>query len=101
MRLEPRLTQAAQRHSADMRGNSFMGHVGSDGSRVGQRVTRAGYEWQVVGENVAWGQPTVEVVMTGWMGSPPHCAAIMTPEFRELGVAKDDVFWTMVLGKPR
>lgn len=98
--LEPHLVAAARAHSADQAGHAFMGHVGSDGSRVGDRVTRAGYRWSLVAENVAWNQPTPEVVVTAWMGSPAHCSAIMLPEVRHLGAAEEELFWTLVVAAP-
>jgi len=99
--LEPHLVAAARAHSADQAAHNFMGHVGSDGSRVGERVTRTGYRWSLVAENVAWNQPTPEVVVTAWMGSPAHCSAIMLPEVKHLGAAEEDLFWTLVFGDPQ
>src|SRR5690606_3913802 len=87
--LEPRLVAAAAVHSSDMRRNDFMGHGGTDGSTVGVRVTRQGYEWREVAENVAFGYEAVDAVMAGWMNSPGHCRAIMAPNYRELGLAQD------------
>ncbi len=78
-----------------------MSHVGRDGSTVGQRVTRTGYEWSLVAENVAWGYDSPEAVMKGWMNSPGHCESIMRPEERELGAAEQQRFWTLVFATPR
>lgn len=78
-----------------------MGHVGGDGSRIGERVTREGYPWSYVAENVAWNQPTPEVVVAAWMKSPPHCSAIMTAEVEQMGAAEVDLFWTLVFARPR
>jgi len=44
------LAHAARLHSADMAYNNFMDHEGSDGSSVGERVTRVGWTWQTVKE---------------------------------------------------
>jgi uncharacterized protein YkwD len=49
------LAVAATAHSNDMANNNFLGHIGSDGSNPGQRITRAGYSWFTYGENVAGG----------------------------------------------
>ena len=85
--LSPVLTRAAAAHAADMAKNDFMGHRGSDGSDAGERVRRAGYVWRSVGENVAAGQPDAETVVKAWLDSPGHCENIMSPLFREMGVA--------------
>ncbi|HEY3516799.1 MAG TPA: CAP domain-containing protein [Gammaproteobacteria bacterium] len=85
--LSPLLTKAAAVQAADQAANNFMGHRGSDGSEVGVRVTRTGYRWSSVGENVAAGQPDAATVVKAWLDSPGHCENIMGPQFREMGVA--------------
>lgn len=100
LRLEPRLVRAAQLHSDDQAAHFAMGHGGSDGSSPGVRVTRAGYEWSLVAENVAWNQPTPEVVMQAWMDSPGHCENIMRDGVVELGAGETKLFWTLVFAAP-
>jgi len=103
------LTQAALVHSDDMASGNFFSHTGSDGSSAGDRATAAGYVWSTWGENIAAGQTTVREVMQGWMASPGHCANIMTPRFRDIGVACVSgtasntfrTYWTMTLGASR
>jgi uncharacterized protein YkwD len=101
LRLEARLIRTAELHTTDMVKNSFFSHTGSDGSSVSQRVTRQGYEWRAVGENIAYGQRSVEQVVEAWMNSPSHCRAIMDSEFTELGAARVENHWTLVFGTPR
>lgn len=103
------LTQASLAHSDDMVAFNFVGHTGTDGSSAGDRATAAGYVWQSWGENVAAGQPTLAVVMAGWMASPGHCANIMREGFRDVGLAcvkggagnTYRTYWTMTLGSAR
>jgi len=103
------LTQASLVHSDDMVAANFFSHTGSDGSNAGQRATAAGYIWQSVGENIAAGQPSVAVVMAGWITSPGHCANIMQASFRDIGLACVSggagntyrTYWTMTLGLAR
>jgi uncharacterized protein YkwD len=100
------LTQAALAHSDDMMANNFFSHTGSDGSSAGQRASAAGYTWRTWGENIAAGQLTVASVVAGWMASDGHCANIMNPAFRDIGLACVSgtasntyrSYWTMVLG---
>ena len=106
--LSATLTQAAAAHAADMAANDYMGHRGSDGSEAAERVTRAGYRWSSVGENVAAGQPDAETVVAAWLDSPGHCANLMGPQFREMGVAfavapQSDlrIRWAQVFAAPR
>jgi len=99
---------AASKHSNDMAQNNFFSHTGSDGLRVGDRVTETGYEWSVVGENIAAGFDDVESVMTGWMESPGHCRNIMDSRFTGVAVVRVDSrtadypnYWTQVFDRPR
>lgn len=83
-----------------MADHKTMSHVGSDGSKLGARVTREGYQWSTVGENVAWGYRTVASVMAGWLASSGHCKNIMNPYFTELGAAEVNYYWTQVFARP-
>jgi uncharacterized protein YkwD len=85
-----------------------MAHTGRDGSTPAQRITRGGYRWSEVGENLASGVMTAEDAVRGWLGSPEHCANLMDPLYRHMGVgfavnAHDQrgVYWAMEFGTPR
>jgi uncharacterized protein YkwD len=102
------LASAAARHSADMARRDYFSHASPEGARVGARATAEGYPWRSVGENIAGGDRTVDVVMRGWMDSPGHCANIMNSEFVDIGAACVErsgttwgTYWTMVLGRRR
>ncbi len=101
LRLEARLSAAAQAHSDDMRRMGAMTHVGSDGSSVVQRAERQGYPWSRLAENVAWGYEDVGEVVAGWLASPGHCRNIMGADYVELGVGVAGTFWTQVFGAQR
>ena len=92
------LEATAFRHSFDMHSNDFFAHAGSDGTSVGDRASDAGYPWAVVGENLSKFAITFSSAIDGWIDSPSHCAALMNPEFDELGTVRVGVYWTMVLG---
>ncbi len=101
-----RLASAAQKHSDDMVQGDFFSHDGSDGSDLGQRVRSVGYHYRVIGENIAAGQLTVDEAVDGWVGSPGHCANLMNPQFKEVGIActqdgstEFGQYWTMVLAE--
>lgn len=99
LELEEHLTQAAQIHADDMSQRHFFNHKGSDGSRVGDRATRVGYNWQVVGENISAGYPNVVEAFNGWKTSPPHCQNMMSPDFRHMGAGKQGTYWVQTFGK--
>lgn len=101
LKLEARLSAAAQLHSEDMLATTTLSHVGSDGSTMVERVERQGYPWSRLAENVAWGYDDVRTVVAGWLGSPGHCRNIMSPDYQELGVGVAGTFWTQVFGTQR
>jgi len=99
---------AATHHSNDMATHNFFSHTGSDGLRVGARVTATGYEWSVVGENIAAGYDDVDTVVQAWLDSPGHCRNIMDSRFSQFAVDRVDAtgadydnYWTQVFATPR
>jgi uncharacterized protein YkwD len=108
LKLSAMLNQAALIHSQDMADKNYFEHVGSDGSKVADRVTRVGYRWRMAGENIAIGVQTPEAVVQGWLDSPGHCVNIMTPGFTEMGIgfaverkSAAGIYWTQVFATPR
>jgi uncharacterized protein YkwD len=102
------LQSAASGHSVDMATHNYFSHTGLDGSDPGDRITRAGYAWSTWGENIAAGYDTVREVVDGWMQSDDHCANIMNPGFRDMGLACAESansdygkYWTMDLATRR
>jgi uncharacterized protein YkwD len=96
------LAATAQIHSNDMSANSFFSHTGSDNSSLADRAKRVGYAYSTVGENIAMGETqTEELVVEGWMNSPGHCRNIMQGSYTEMGVARSEIYWTQVFGRPR
>jgi len=103
--LNASLERAALDHSKDMASHNYMDHTGRDGSSPADRITRTGYKWHMVGENLASGVMTPEEAVTGWLHSPHHCANLMTGRFTEMGIAyaintRTDagVYWTQTFG---
>jgi uncharacterized protein YkwD len=97
------LTTAARIHSGDMFTNAYQGHIGTDGTDPGDRITAQGYVWDTYGENVFsysysvfYGHAGFEVdwggsSATGGMQSPPgHRDNIHDSSFREVGVGVVD-----------
>lgn len=80
------LAQAAQAHASDMATKNYFSHTSLDGRTPDQRVSATGYTWTRMAENIATGNTTPEEVVAGWLQSPGHCANIMSPNLKELGV---------------
>ena len=108
LRLNPSLRSIAAAHAADMARYSYFSHTGRDGSQVGDRASRGGYRWRVVGENIAAGQQQADAAVQGWLDSPGHCANIMSPAYTEMGLAfavnktsSAGIYWAQVFGATR
>lgn len=108
LKLSAALGSAALAHSLDMATRDYFDHGGADGSTPASRVTRAGYAWRVVGENIAAGVPTPEEAVQGWLQSPGHCQNLMDPRFTDTGVGyivnpknPSVIFWTQVFAAAR
>ncbi len=93
LRLDPRLTRAAEQHARDMVRRGYFSHTAPGGRSFLARIVKSGYlrrarAW-TVGENIAWGlsaaaRPSTTVEM--WMNSPPHRANLLSPVFEEAGI---------------
>ncbi len=110
------LEKAAQRHSQDMADKGFLDHIGSDSSKLDDRVLAAGYSsW--IGQRV-W----AELVYAGnsdgvrggfaealefWASDDAERRILLDPRFREIGIGValntspagvTTAYWTLVLG---
>jgi uncharacterized protein YkwD len=104
---QEQLVSAAQLHSADMGCYNYFSHTGLDGSDVGSRTQRQGYNWSSVGENIAAGYSSPTDVVAGWMNSPGHKANILSADYTEIGVgyafggnSQFGSYWTAVFASP-
>jgi uncharacterized protein YkwD len=87
-----RLARSAARHAADQGPRGLIGHTGSDGSTVRDRVQDAGVFSSVVAEEISFGQNTADAVVRQWIvdeGVPDraHRSDLFDRVFRFGGVA--------------
>jgi uncharacterized protein YkwD len=107
--LDPRLNAAAQAHAQDMLARTYYAHESPEGSLPRQRVRAAGVSADLVGENLAAGQTSVENVMEAWLHSVDHRRNLLDPRFTHLGVGiavgsylhKYKVMWVQDFANPR
>lgn len=93
LRVNPRLSLAARRHSLDMVRHHYFAHVAPSGVTFVRRIQKAGYlsgahRW-LVGETLGWGWgagASAHRIVQAWMKSPEHRRILLTPSYRELGV---------------
>ncbi|MBL8672664.1 MAG: CAP domain-containing protein [Alphaproteobacteria bacterium] len=109
LRLDARLNEAAQAHSADMAARRRMAHQGSDGGQVDARIERTGYAYGLAAENVAQNSYLAEDTVADWVSSPGHNENMLRPEIEDIGVGVFERFdtdatvqryWTLVLARP-
>ena len=97
------LEKAAKGHAWDMSNNNYFSHTSKDGRSMEDRIVFAGYIFNgfksfAIGENIAFGQMSINEVMNGWLKSPGHCKNLLNPQFKEVGVAQDHTYWVQDFG---
>jgi uncharacterized protein YkwD len=98
------LTASSTWKSLHMAGVGYFAH--DDPSPVSrsafQRARDCGFNGNAWGENIAWGYPTAQSVVNGWLASPGHKANIESPSFTSTGVgaasAGGRIYWTQSFG---
>jgi uncharacterized protein YkwD len=97
LRLSVSLSHAAAAHTREMVAAGYFGHESSDGSPFWKRVKRfygtKGFAAWSVGENLIWGSPVLssDDTVNGWLESPEHRANLLSPNWREVGLAATHV----------
>ncbi len=98
-----KLGKAAMDHACDMSVNGFFGHTSSNGDTISNRVRSSGYRHCLAAENLAWGYPDPNQIVTGWMNSAGHRANMLHPGVEEFGIAITDGAkgpnWVLVLAR--
>jgi uncharacterized protein YkwD len=92
LKVDSRLTDAAQKHSTDMAQNNYFNHTSQDGRTFDQRIRAAGYP-SPAAENIAKGQTSAQEVMRSWMQSDGHRRNILNCRYSTIGVAVDKQGW--------
>lgn len=100
VKLDSRLSRAAQLHSEDMSANGYFDHTSQDGRSFADRATAQGYP-SPGAENIARGQNSPDSVMQSWMNSQGHRENILNCDLTTMGVGvvEKDWTWTQVFGR--
>lgn len=92
LRFNHSLAVAGLRHARDMVQNKYFAHTTPSGQTFVDRILATNYipavsHW-TVGENLGWGPAsTPRQIVRAWMQSPEHRHNILTPGFRQIGIA--------------
>lgn len=104
------LEESAQRYAEQMANKGFFGHVSPSGETVKDRIAATGYyahsfsedcnciKGFSLGENLGRGQTTADEVMADWMQSKTHRAAILSPDYSDIGVGVFSGIWVEHFG---
>jgi uncharacterized protein YkwD len=101
------LEAQATQYACELIHYDFFAHVNPfTGTELQDRAAEFGYEYLVIGENLAAGQPTADEAFESWMNSEGHRYNILHPDFTELGVGVRvggdyGIFWVQEFGCPR
>ena len=95
-----RVAAVAAAHSADMATTGYFSHTNPAGQSPFDRLRAAGITFTAAAENIAYGQPTGQAVLTSWLGSSGHRTNIENCNYTEHGVGLVDTRWTHVFIRP-
>jgi uncharacterized protein YkwD len=83
-----KLAFSAEKKLQDMFVKGYFEHVSPVGVGVGDLGNQVGYEYIIIGENLALGNfKDNQSLVTAWMNSPGHRANILNNKYTEIGVA--------------
>lgn len=89
LEFDSKLRNIARAHSADMFQRGYFSHYSPEGETVADRASKAGIDFLVIGENLAFA-PNVELAHKGLMNSEGHRANILSEDFGKIGIGVMD-----------
>ena len=97
------LAHSSKSKTNDMFALEYFEHVSPSGKTLGALSKEAGYDYILIGENLAMGDfANSKAVVTAWMNSPGHRANILNGKFTDIGVTAkyamyhDQMVWMIV-----
>lgn len=94
------VAQVALAHSEDMIARDYFAHTNPDGASPFDRLDLAGITFSRAAENIAWGYPTGEAVLTAWLDSPGHRTNLENCSLTQHGVGLVGTHWTHLFVTP-
>jgi uncharacterized protein YkwD len=106
LKVSPTLTSAALWKARHMAKYNYFGHddpAPPVARTPFQRMQACGYPVTAEGENIAYGYPTPDRVMEGWINSPGHRANLQAKQWAAIGVgaaqnSRGLIFWVQDFG---
>ncbi len=89
LQFDSKLQDLARKYAKNMFAGGYFSHISLDKRDPFMRMTDAGIEYLMAGENLALA-PNVELAQNGLMNSPGHRANILEKEFGKVGIGVID-----------
>ncbi len=96
LKFDSKLNCAAELHAKDVGPKQICSHTGTDGSDVGERLSRCGYNGWQWAENIACGQRSASEAVQAWHKSAGHAHNMYNPEYTHVGLAMVNNYWVNV-----
>ncbi len=86
--IDTELSTSAKAKLQDIFNNQYFEHISPSGVGVSDLAKLAGYQYVVIGENLALGSfGSNQALLSAWMASPGHRANILDARYQDIGVA--------------
>ncbi len=95
VRWNTKLEKSSRNYAKEMFRTKRFAHVNRAGENVGERIDKADYFWQFVGENIGEGHTAFSQVFKDWILSPSHCKLLMDPRMKDLGIGRYGKYWVL------
>ena len=100
LKVNAKLTAAANRKLDDMIQRAYFEHRSPDGRQPWDFIWTAGYCYRYAGENLAHGYQDAAAQQQGWMDSRKHRENILNEHYTEIGVAARNGYAVVMFGRP-
>lgn len=85
LKIEDKLSSAAQAKANDMVNKNYWSHTAPSGDEPWEFIKKSGYAYFAAGENLAYGFNSADQIIAGWMNSQEHRANLLNSDYSEVG----------------
>lgn len=86
LEMDATLTDVSQKHADYLATTMVPSHSGPDGSTAGSRALAAGFLYEHIGENIAYGFDNARDIVFAWMCSQSHRSVLLDCRFSHMGL---------------
>jgi uncharacterized protein YkwD len=97
---DARLDRAATKHAEELARRHMLDHDSENGDHLDARANKAGYQYRLIVENLAFGTEDPAEVIKLWLGSDGHRDNLLQAEVLDTGVGCANNYWVLVLARP-